>query len=572
MWGDPPPDPPPPAGEPTPPKWLRGRTDILFVELFPGEGSLTKAVAATSTPTFCVPDFAAGGLDLRELANVETVIAQIMEAAQGRTVVLAAAPPCSTMSKVRNRSSRTRVRNRHHISGLPGLPLQTAAKVADANALAEVAAHIALKIVAAGGHASIENPGTSYLWELPTYQSLLQAGWHVCDFNACMFGAPWQKITRLLCSPGWHPLLMRRCRWDSEARRYSCGHSGPHGPNPHTRLGDDVPCHVAAAYATGLCEAWAAEVANLREELRPHTAPGLEASETAPRIHRHATRGQDPDSQREIREKENNSCRAGLRNPQLCTAGGSRPELTATMATVAAFLRRLRSTHPEFQGITRAFGDAPERPPPPTAMVEAARAELLEVLEAIPSAITDQHPHSCWHSGVFKALLLATHDEDLVLADWLLHGAPGGFSQSVPPGPYFPPASDPPGASIDDLLVATRNHPSFEDTFGESISPGRALALDTAKRGFARLFPDRASAEAAYGPMHPAPIGNARRLKADGVHWKNRLILDLRASQANRLVCLLERVVLPREIDHARDLAQLLESIPPKRPANSSLP
>ena len=195
---------------------------------------------------------------------------------------------------------------------------------------------------------------------------------------------------------------------------------------------------MAAAYATGLCEAWAAEVANLREELRPHTAPGLEASETAPRIHRHATRGQDPDSQREIRERENNTCRAGLRTPQLCTAEGSRPELAATMASVVAFLRRLRLAHPEFQAITRAFGDAPQRPPPPQALVEAARAELLEVLGAAPSAMTDQHPHACWHAGVFKALLLATNDEDLVLADWLLHGAQGGVLNPFHRAPTSP--------------------------------------------------------------------------------------------------------------------------------------
>ena len=62
------------------------------------------------------------------------------------------------MTFVRNRSRLTRCRNIEHLDGLPGLSPATAAKVAEANALAEVAASIAMRIVDAGGHASIENP------------------------------------------------------------------------------------------------------------------------------------------------------------------------------------------------------------------------------------------------------------------------------------------------------------------------------------------------------------------------------------------------------------------------------
>ena len=185
---------------------------------------------------------------------------------------------------------------------------------------------------------------------------------------------------------------------------------------------------------------------------------------------------------------------------------------------------------------------------------------------APPEAIKDKHPHSCWYAGVFRALQKVTADQDLVIADWLLRGAPGGFSLPVPPGPYFPRCTDTPGAEVSDLLAAAKNHPSFDDSYGEATPPGLALALETAARGYAKLYPNREAAEAVHGPMHPAPLGNVRRLKPDGLSWKSRLILDLRANRANTLASLLERVVLPRGIDHARDLAQLLAHVPADTP------
>ena len=56
--------------------------------------------------------------------------------------------------------------------------------------------------------------------------------------------------------------------------------------------------------------------------------------------------------------------------------------------------------------------------------------------------------------------------------------------------------------------------------------------------------------------MYPAPLGNVTKLKADG-QLKHRIIQDLRANSVNLSVRLPERQVLPRPIDHARDLADL---------------
>ena len=69
-------------------------------------------------------------------------------------------------------------------------------------------------------------------------------------------------------------------------------------------------------------------------------------------------------------------------------------------------------------------------------------------------------------------------------------------------------------------MAASKNHPSFDDRYGEDTPPGHKLALETAKQGFAQLFPNRAAAENMFGPMLPAPLGNVRRLKPDGLSWK----------------------------------------------------
>ena len=85
-------------------------------------------------------------------------------------------------------------------------------------------------------------------------------------------------------------------------------------------------------------------------------------------------------------------------------------------------------------------------------------------------------------------------------------------------------------------MSAERNHPSYHETHGEEIAPGRRQALQTAEKCYAIIFPSRAAAEAVYGPISPAPLGNARKRKADGISWKDRLILNLKATMPNEMV------------------------------------
>ena len=75
-------------------------------------------------------------------------------------------------------------------------------------------------------------------------------------------------------------------------------------------------------------------------------------------------------------------------------------------------------------------------------------------------------------------------------------------------------------------------------------------------KGFAEQFTDRASAEKVLGKCHPAPLGNLRKVKKGG-SFKDRVLLDLKWNRNNEMVVTPERVVLPRGIDHAIDLAEV---------------
>ena len=76
-------------------------------------------------------------------------------------------------------------------------------------------------------------------------------------------------------------------------------------------------------------------------------------------------------------------------------------------------------------------------------------------------------------------------------------------------------------------------------------------------QGFAEIFRDRPSAEAALGGrVYPAPLGTVSKTRADDT-WKHRVIQDLRFNGVNSAVCLPERLLLPRPMYLAKDLAEL---------------
>ena len=75
--------------------------------------------------------------------------------------------------------------------------------------------------------------------------------------------------------------------------------------------------------------------------------------------------------------------------------------------------------------------------------------------------------------------------------------------------------------------------------------------------GYGELFSDSTAAETALGgTIYPAPLGTVSKQRPDG-SWKHRLIQDLKANRVNAAVELPERMVLPRPVELATDLAQM---------------
>ena len=124
--------------------------------------------------------------------------------------------------------------------------------------------------------------------------------------------------------------------------------------------------------------------------------------------------------------------------------------------------------------------------------------------------------------------------------------------RAFPVGPGCSPSSV---EVLEQAPMLEKNHPSFTATSASGEHPALAQLQELLDLGFARLYADRASAEAALGgPCHPAPLGDVVKTLPDGAE-KHRLIQYLKRNLVNLCVTLRERQVLPRFSDHAADLA-----------------
>merc|ERR1712051_1027318 len=93
---------------------------------------------------------------------------------------------------------------------------------------------------------------------------------------------------------------------------------------------------------------------------------------------------------------------------------------------------------------------------------------------------------------------------------------------------------------------------------GEPERPAHKLLDDLVEQGFLEIFSSQSEAERFLGgPVIASPLGDVVREKASGL--KHRLITDLAISLVNSTISMWERQVLPRFLDHVRDLAQASE-------------
>ena len=92
----------------------------LFAEFFAGTGVLTSAVAAADVPVRPPDDLATGGADFKHIGAVDGLRDELGSLlSSGVCLMVHFAPPCSTFSRARGRSSATRLRSAEYPQGLP---------------------------------------------------------------------------------------------------------------------------------------------------------------------------------------------------------------------------------------------------------------------------------------------------------------------------------------------------------------------------------------------------------------------------------------------------------------------
>ena len=228
-------------------------------------------------------------------------------------------------------------------------------------------------------------------------------------------------------------------------------------------------------------------------------------------------------------------------------------------------LVQLRDRHPEFNDLAECCGKNARAPPSPD-LLELSRIYIEKALDLPERIARLKHEASPWRHGLLASIIIMSKDSDNEVWGWLCHGAPMGLACDILPGGHFPKSDDQASMSIDtlDKLPGKEvNHASFhenpESSGAAEDPPSWQLLREQVDSGFAMLFESRSAAEAYLGAKaHPAPLGCVSKQKEDG-SWKHRLIQDLRANQVNAAVVLPERQVLPRGIDHGRDLAVLAD-------------
>ncbi|CAK0789336.1 unnamed protein product, partial [Prorocentrum cordatum] len=285
--------------------------------------------------------------------------------------------------------------------------------------------------------------------------------------------------------------------------------------------------------------------ASLAEE-EPRFVALSEFGDPAP-VRRHASRGVDPVDTREQRGQEDAARRAGLRNAAAAVA--SEPALLRVMGQVRLAIRGAQSEDASLTGLAGCCGETPARAPPSQAAAAALRAKVARALGVEPGGELRHHPASNMRFRSAQQVISLAEGPDREVGRWLEEGAPMGISRAVVPGGLFPLAESCSTLEPGDLgtgdYAFLANHPSFADKHDEAEAPSLDLIRGCLKSGYGETFDTVAAAEAKFGRVFPAPLGNVRRQKRDGT-FKNRIIQDLKANGVNRASTTRERVVLPR--------------------------
>ena len=234
---------------------------ILVVEVFAGTGRLTSALRDKGFRTMAIGRDKTRSkqvhivqYDLEDPFQLEALI-QLLDKERQRILWVHFAPSCGTASRSRERPLKhlermgyeipKPLRNDQYPMGIPGLSGKDLAKVTSANATYAAMLRVCQFCWAANIAISIENPGNSLFWKIPSVERFLrEVGGYDAVFHHCVHGGFRDKLTRWWASVDWFlPLAIL------------CDKQHAHAPwNPEIKDGKIVyPTHEEAAYPILLC-------------------------------------------------------------------------------------------------------------------------------------------------------------------------------------------------------------------------------------------------------------------------------------------------------------------------------
>ena len=215
---------------------------------------------------------------------------------EGTQLLFHVAPPCSTFSRARDRSSRTRLRSSRHPGGIVDNAI-----VQEGNLIARRTAECVNFLVdTLGAVGSWEQPAGSYMLPYLDEVEALSVDRSAVLLHQCRFGKPYKKPTVFWLFNGLRlPSLDRRC-----TSRTPCGRT------EHVTLGfGQASTRDAAAYSDKFCRAYALDL--LRYTSSAESAVDRARIHADGKVVRHIDRGATACSRRELRDIEDAAARAG---------------------------------------------------------------------------------------------------------------------------------------------------------------------------------------------------------------------------------------------------------------------
>ena len=462
------------------------------------------------------------------------------------------APPCKSFTKARrsDKFGATKVvRSQAQPEGW-GDPLTV-----EGNKIVERAAVLLDEAQVARNTASLENPEDSFIWEQPTLERHMKRMRKV-GVDQCPYGAETKKPTGILTDAAWMADVCARCV-DARARTYArrAGWKDP-GLFLRSSQGSVENCFGSRVPHWTLLGMGAVTCPLLEDGGRTGDVAKESHQSGRERTQSGAARGTVKAASKQSRKERDGKQPGsrGLRNPYgAIQSKAAAWKLGASVHHV--LLGVIKANTRELQALTSGAPFAGFRED----TVEAATSALSSLagvkLEA-PSPI---------RVTLLESLLNMSHDPEKDVANWLREAFPLGIEKELGVNNVFPMTEGDTKA-----VELSRQFPLLTDwcdvdqaeNYKSFQEAGRAALEElerVAEAGYATRCNSWAEVLRSAGEgASLTRLGCIQKPKPGG-GVKTRLVVDCRRSGINGLMCIRQRVVLPRVSDVANDWATMMQ-------------